>query len=482
VDIPTELPADDLEELYEHAPCGYISALPDGRIIRVNQTFVNLTGHDRDRLIADGVRISHLMTTPGRVFYDTHFAPLIRIQGFVREIAVDLVRPNQRPLPVLVNATQIKDAAGEPARIRFMVFDATERRRYEADLLAARRRAEHFEVIVQTSADAILRVDPDGSVRTWNPGAEKMFGYSASDAVGQKAWDVIRIADGEALAAETFPELLRGRTVSRDAICLTRDGGQLDMFITATPHIEPPGELTGVSAVIRDITSRKRIAEARHRDNMQQALLESLEAERRRISRDLHDHLGQQLTGLRLALADLRSARDGDMARRIDIIQEQALAIDRDLGFLAFDLRPTKLAESGLAEALDELVRGWKRHYLIDAELIVHRVDGRRLAPATEVNLYRIAQEALNNTVKHARATSVSLIYDEGPEEVALIVEDDGVGFDPEMVSLEPASSEGGLGLAGMHERAAIVGGHVEIESTPAAGTTIFVHVPTTFI
>ena len=165
-----KIPEDDLEELYEFAPCGYISTLPDGRIVRVNETFVRQIGRPREELLS-GVKFQELMSMAGRVFYDTHFAPLIRLQGFVKEIACDLLRKDAGKLPVLVNALQVTDSSGEPKSIRFTVFDATERRRYEADLLAARRRSDHFKTIVQASSDSILSFDGSGKIKTWNAGA-----------------------------------------------------------------------------------------------------------------------------------------------------------------------------------------------------------------------------------------------------------------------------------------------------------------------
>ncbi len=173
---------ENAEELYENAPCGYLSAMPDGRIMRVNQTFLNLTGHTREELLACR-RLQELMTVPGRVFYDTHFALLLRMQGFVKEIACDLLRPGSTPLPVLLNAVQVLNASGQPAMLRITVFDATERRRYEGDLLRARQKAERYAAIVHASADAILSVGADGTVHTWNSGAEQLLGYSAAEAV-----------------------------------------------------------------------------------------------------------------------------------------------------------------------------------------------------------------------------------------------------------------------------------------------------------
>ena len=134
---------DDPEELYDNAPCGYLSSRPDGTIVKVNQTLLAWTGHDRDDLV--GRRFQELLAPGDRIFYETHFAPLLRMQGYVREIAVEIVCRSGARLPVLVNSVLKHDASGAPLMSRTAMFDATERRAYEQELLAARRRAEESE-------------------------------------------------------------------------------------------------------------------------------------------------------------------------------------------------------------------------------------------------------------------------------------------------------------------------------------------------
>ncbi len=128
------------EELYENAPCGYLSTLPDGTIIRVNQTFLNWMACGRRDLV--GRCFQELLSVGGRIFYDTHFTPLLHMQGFVNEIAFDLNGADGRQLPVLVNITQKRDPSGQPLVHRITVFNATDRRQYERELLLARRKAE----------------------------------------------------------------------------------------------------------------------------------------------------------------------------------------------------------------------------------------------------------------------------------------------------------------------------------------------------
>ena len=127
---------EDLQDLYENAPCGYLSLRADGRIAKANQTFCRWTGYAQDDLI--GKRLLDFLNIAGRIFYETHFAPLLRMQGFFNEVALDLVKKDGEPFPVLVNATERTNAEGKPQFIRLTVFNATDRRRYERELLKAR--------------------------------------------------------------------------------------------------------------------------------------------------------------------------------------------------------------------------------------------------------------------------------------------------------------------------------------------------------
>jgi signal transduction histidine kinase len=150
--------------------------------------------------------------------------------------------------------------------------------------------------------------------------------------------------------------------------------------------------------------------------------------------------------------------------------------LDRDVSYLAWELRPTTLDDLGLQAALTKYLRNWSKQFSVVAELHVIGMEKDRIAPEIETTLYRIAQEALNNIAKHARATKVDMIIERQLEQVSLIVEDNGVGFSPKKGS---GMGNGELGLIGMRERASLVGGTIEIESNPGQGVTIFVRVPT---
>jgi signal transduction histidine kinase len=140
-DLPRSVVEESAEDLYEHAPCGYVSTLPDGTIARINQTFVEWTGHRRHDLLS-GTRLQQLLTIGSRIYYETHLAPLLQMQGFAKEIALEVRCADGRALPVVASSIQTRADDGTVRFTRTTLFDSTDRRRYEHELLIARRRAE----------------------------------------------------------------------------------------------------------------------------------------------------------------------------------------------------------------------------------------------------------------------------------------------------------------------------------------------------
>ncbi len=126
--------------MFENAPCGYITLLTNGRIERVNKTLLGWTGHTADEMI--GKRFSDFLNMAGRIYYETHIAPLLRMQGFFNEFAIDMVTATGEPMQMICNALEGRDAAGKPLFIRLALIKATDRRRYEHELLAAREAAK----------------------------------------------------------------------------------------------------------------------------------------------------------------------------------------------------------------------------------------------------------------------------------------------------------------------------------------------------
>jgi PAS domain S-box-containing protein len=215
--------------------------------------------------------------------------------------------------------------------------------------------------------------------------------------------------------------------------------------------------------------AERRAAEERTRTILAQ-LISVQENERRRIARDLHDNLGQRMTALHLKLEAMRRSVGDDHQEQIDDLQTYAQQIDKELRFFTWELRPASLYNLGLVPALEDYVRQWSTTYGVPAEFDAIGLNAERLPFEVETNLYRVAQEALNNVYKHANATQVDVMLQRLDNRVLLIVEDDGVGMKRDA---DDPSAPRGLGLVSMRERAELMGGSCTIESSLGGGTTI---------
>jgi signal transduction histidine kinase len=198
------------------------------------------------------------------------------------------------------------------------------------------------------------------------------------------------------------------------------------------------------------------------------------ELERRRLARELHDETGQALTSILLGLKAVEEAKDketlGAAARNL---RELVVATLQDVRRLAVELRPKALDDFGLVAALERLVQTFGEHTGIDVQ-IEARLGDDRLSEEIETTLYRLVQESLTNVVKHAHARTVSILLVRRENRVAVIIEDDGRGFDP------ATARDDGLGIVGMRERVGLLGGRLTVEAAEGAGTTIAVEVPVT--
>jgi sigma-B regulation protein RsbU (phosphoserine phosphatase) len=241
------------EDLYENAPCGYLSASPDGTIVRVNGTFLRWTGYRREQLV--GVRrFQELLSPGGRIYHETHYAPLLRMQGSVREIAVEIVAADGQRLPVLVNSVLVLDEAGEPQIVRTTVLDARERKAYERELRAARDRErlarenierlqEQTQAISHTLQQSLLASDPPSDARLsiatlYQPaGGEQLeVGGDWHDAFkleGDRVGVVVGDVVGRGLAAATAMGQLRSavRALAGTGVGPRAVVGHLDTFV-----------------------------------------------------------------------------------------------------------------------------------------------------------------------------------------------------------------------------------------------------------
>ena len=200
-------------------------------------------------------------------------------------------------------------------------------------------------------------------------------------------------------------------------------------------------------------------------------VVEAQELERRRLARELHDQTGQELTSVLLGLKAVGEAKsDAEHAEALAAVREQVLETLHDVRRLAVELRPKALDDFGLTPALERLRDTFSEQTGMRVEL-ESRIR-ERLPADVETALYRIVQEALTNIVKHAQASTISIVLARKAGAVTALIEDDGRGFN------RGDGSGEGLGLLGMGERLALLGGKLRIESTPGSGTTIVAEVP----
>lgn len=187
-----EFPSEQAIDLLRDAPCGIAVTEAGGRLLFVNETLARWSG----RTVAECVgllSLRHLLTRAGQLYHETHIAPMMRIQGFVREISCHIDSVGRNPMPVLLSGVARRDGQGNVQRIDYTIFDARERYSYEEALRSARAEAEELAAIVRASPDAILRIDSKEIIKNWNVAAVGLLGRSADQAIGAKAGEAIPI-------------------------------------------------------------------------------------------------------------------------------------------------------------------------------------------------------------------------------------------------------------------------------------------------
>ncbi len=319
-----------------------------------------------------------------------------------------------------------------------------------------------FRAIFDTVVDGILTIDEQGIIESANPAAERIFGWRAKDLIGHRVnrlmpppWD--RQHDGY---IQRYLRTGKARVIGigREVTGLRRDGTTFPMEL-AVSELRADGRRL-FTGIIRDITERKRA---------EQAIASVSEEERRRFGRELHDGLGQQLTGLALLCKALELKLQG--ARHPAREDAAALAdlagrIMQDMRRQAHGLYPVELERHGLTAALEELAQNQSDLFKVDCTF---RQQGQppALETATALHLYRIAQEAVHNAVKHGAARHIAVRLERQGAMISLVVQDDGKGW-PKRKPRNP-----GMGLAIMRHRAAAVGATLEIEPGHPRGTTV---------
>ncbi len=430
---------------------------PEGWKAHPNPFTSHLHPDDRDRILAEEEQ-AHEIGRPHQFEY--------------RMLALD-----GRTVWVHDVSVQVRPEAGSPGFWQGVMFDITDRKRAEE---GRREAEERFQQMAALASDAIVEIDDRACIMFWNAAAERLFGYSASEAVGEPLHSLI--APQEHLEAftkgfEGFRRTGQGPVVGavKEIEAIRHDGTRfpVEVSVSALGH----GEVWGAVGIVRDVSERKRAEEElrgnlellRRTDAERRRLLERLvggqEEERRSLASDIYDGPLDKLSALGLRLSALRK-RCSEPAQLETIAQLEGI-LEQTIGslrHLVFQLLPPALERDGLAVALraylDEEAHEGGFEYHVENRLAEEPpVEARTI-------LYRIAQEALNNVRKHAGATRVELLL--APREDGLLVriEDDGRGFVVEEVA-------GAVGLTAMRERADMAGGWWRVESAPGRGTTV---------
>lgn len=395
-----------------------------------------------------------------------------------------------------------------PTRFCYVADDVTDTVTARETLL---RSEERFRLLVQHSANIIWRTGPDGKYVGPQESFERYTGLSFDEYRHDGGLTSVHPDDVQTVIEAWTKGLSESQPIEIEYRLRSREGEYRHFLTRGIPMLDGDGRVHEWVGYAEDITDRKRAeeelrtardvledtvsartaelrklaldlqaevevrksAEARLRQLMTR-LVNIQEEERRRIGRNIHDHLGQQLTGLRINLATLEAqtaSMNGvaDLARKIQGLAEE---LDSSIDFVTWELIPGNIGMVGLPKALQELVSTWSRRFNIPAEFNFRGRDDHQLPDEVSSNLYRITQEALHNIVKHAYASRTDVLFELNDDTINLIIEDDGKGFDPGHHSNEGVHS---LGLVSMHERASAIEGSFEIESNPGKGTTIFV-------
>ena len=501
-------------DLYDFAPVGYLSLNESGVILEANLTGAALLGLERARLI--NRRLPLLVAPTSRPDF---LAFLRRVFAETGKHVCDamLIREDGISFWGELNGSVAISPGGATKWCRVAISDITVLK--EAEEVQGR-----IAAIVQSSDDAIIGKDLNGLITSWNPGAERIFGFTAGEMVGAS---ILRLVPADRCDEEKLilGNIKAGKSVQHfETQRRTKAGRLIDVSITASPIKNTAGEVIGVSKVARDITERKRADGAQRRlevlaasnrkleqeivrrqvvekslkqseqhsrqlleqsrqmqeqlRRLSRQLLSAQEEERKKISRELHDVIAQTLTSISVRLAALTKTavlNTGGLERTIARTQQLVEHSVNIVHQFARELRPTVLDDLGLVPALHTFMKGFREQTGI-------RVSLSAPAALDKVNsdkrtiLFRVAQEALNNVARHAQASQAEVRIQKLDDAICMRIRDDGKGFQTALVL--HAKKNKRLGLLGMRERLEMVGGNITIESAPGRGTTIQAQVP----
>jgi two-component system sensor histidine kinase UhpB len=422
-----------------------------------------------------------------------------RLPSFNAASALQIVREKHIDVPFII----VSGTIGEEVAVAAMkagaqdyvmkgklarLVPAVERELGDAEVRRARVRAEEelrFQAdLLKAVGQAIVATDPRGKITYWNRPAEKLFGWTASQALGKDLDELVSPRKSPPSHSTIQLSLEKERTWVGEKAVRRRDGVLLTALVNNAPLYDPSGRVAGMIQVSTDLTERK-LAELQLQNSREQlraltSRLQSVrEEERKGLSRDIHDELGQVLTGLKMELAWMRSRLQapGAVARKallqkIAFLGSQIDASANCIRKLCSELRPGILDDLGLAAAIEWQAREFTKRTGIKCHL-TNQADGLSLSPEANTAVFRIFQEILTNVARHAQANNVTVLLTHTEAMLILEATDDGRGIPP--ADLTGSKS---LGLLGMRERAMALGGNIEFRAAQAGGTAVSLRLP----
>lgn len=494
-------------------------ASPDipANFMEVNAKATGLLGYNRNELLQ--LSFADLVPPETSQELDAMVEELIVDQHVLSETI--LVTKDGRQIPVEINA-HLVDLLGRPT-ILSIARDITLRRQAQEALM---QKDMHLRAIFRGAAIGMVLFDLEGRFLEVNPAAQKISGYDQDELLGRH-FRVMSFPDDMEPSLTWFAELAAGKRdlYQLEKRFLCKDGKLLWGSITVSLIRDAAGRPRYAIGMMENITARKEAeaalhqahaeleerVEARTRELGQVILklrreveerraaqeaqrqseeqlhaltskfLTSQEMECRRISRELHDELGQALMLLKFklnALADKPPKSFPDLRRQYDSLLNNLDGIIENLRCLSRDLSPTILEELGLSSALRFLLEEVSKYSKINNHTVETAEIDDLFAHNTQINIYRIFQESLTNIVRHSQARQISVAIQKHDDYVSFYIADDGRGFDVQQV-LAREPSQRGLGLAAMQERVRIAGGDLDIRSQIGSGTRITFTIPT---
>lgn len=478
--------------LFDLGPVGVYSCDASGAIQEFNERATELWGRtpkpgDTDERWCGSFK----MHRPDGVFLPHDQCPMAEVlSGKIPEVhdqEVQIERPDDSRITVIVNIRPLKNEAGEIAGAINCFVDITERKQAEEG-------RGRLAAIVEFSDDAMVSKTLDGTITSWNRGAERLFGYTAEEAIGR---NITLIVPPDRLAEEAtiLERLRRGEQIEHfETIRLRKDRTLVDISLTISPVKNAEGRVVGASKVARDITERKvaekALQQARDRlevlveqrtasvRQLSLKLLTVQDEEHRTIARELHDSVGQHLANIKMSVDRLQKTKvpnnQSELLSKLSESLDQCMSETRTISHL---LHPPLIDELGFPSAAKWFVEGFAERSGIKAEIRLSN-ESVRLPHLVELPLFRILQASLSNVHKHAHSPSVDVHFAVRAGEAQLEVKDYGKGIDPALLeTLSHDGTGGGIGLAGMRDRLRELGGRLEVESD-GNGTLIRAVIP----